>query len=259
MRRVAPLSRVVRGPLCRSRRFSSVSRGTTGQTEHPRPSIFGYPVGPLQMNMYAFACSETDEAVLVDIGADTEEEFLRFKDFVDDNGFKVTALLQTHAHVDHVIGINRGIQEWPEAQRYVHHKERQNWEHASLKAKDYGFQTSQTPLPPIQEFTDLATVDKVQVGEIELEVLFTPGHAPGHCCFYSHLHKVLIGGDLLFNGSIGRTDLPGCSQADMDRSLRQLFDKLEDEVVVLPGHGPLTTIGQERTFNPCVLMALSHE
>ena len=209
------------------------------------------------MNMFAFACSETDEAAIIDVGADTAEEFNQFKTFIDDNGFKVTSLLQTHGHVDHVVGLRRGIAEWPDAQRYVNHKEKENWEGAADKAADYGFQTDDPQLPRIEEFTNLANIKSIQVGKIELEVLFTPGHAPGHCCFYSALHKVLIGGDLLFNGSIGRTDLPGCSEADMNESLRFLFDKLEDEVVVLPGHGSLTTILQERTFNPLVLMALS--
>ena len=96
---------------------------------------------------------------------------------------------------------------------------------------------------------ELDNADNITVGNCQFQVLFTPGHAPGHVCFYNKLHGYLVGGDLLFEGGIGRTDFPGCNPDHMNNSLKTLFDQLPDDVVVLPGHGNRTTIGRERQTN----------
>lgn len=252
----------------RSRNEARHFASRTQPADKPKPSIIGFPVGPFRMNMYALACSETGDAAIVDSGADTEEEFEQVSTFVEENGFNVRFLLQTHAHVDHIIGIGRSLAFWggkdakndsesKPIQAFLHLKERWNWENAPAAAMRYSFYTQPLVLPSIDSFQNLDGKEELQIGNLIFKVLFTPGHSPGHCSFLCEEHKLLIGGDLLFNGSIGRTDLPGSCEQDMKESLQTIFDMLEDDVVVLPGHGQLTTIGQEREMNPLVQLALS--
>ena len=109
------------------------------------------------------------------------------------------------------------------------------------------------PIPTFESLADrlekLDKMDSVSVGNLDFGVLFTPGHAPGHVCFYNAHQQFMFGGDLLFQGGIGRTDLPLCNPEHMNNSLKAIFHQLGDEVVVFPGHGDRTSIGQERRFN----------
>jgi glyoxylase-like metal-dependent hydrolase (beta-lactamase superfamily II) len=104
------------------------------------------------------------------------------------------------------------------------------------------------------ELKYIAEGDTIKLGDEELEILFTPGHSPGHVCFYSKEHKFLIGGDVLFQGSVGRTDLPGGDFATLEESIKTKLYTLPEDVIVHPGHGDSTTIGEERKTNPFVKM-----
>jgi len=213
------------------------------------------------MNKYAFGCPDTKEAAIVDCGAEASHELDHFKNWLSSKGFTVTKILQTHAHLDHVLGIPNAIAEWPETPVHIHSLERNNWDECMLRAKQYGLSPENESLPDWDDDKAIQVVlldneEDVKVGNLKLDVIFTPGHAPGHVCFYNDEHKFMFGGDLLFQGSIGRTDLPYCSSEDMDLSLRKIFNMLSDDVLVLSGHGQPTTIGNERKSNPFVAQAL---
>jgi len=224
--------------------------------------LFGHPTGAFQMNKFVVGCPETKEAALIDCGAETDQEMSLFTEWLGSKEYKVTKILQTHAHLDHVLGIPNALSVFPKMPVHIHSFEEKNWNECMERANQYGLSPRYSSLPDWHDKDELEVVlvddiDSVQVGNLKFRVLFTPGHSPGHVCFYNDTHKFMFGGDLLFQGSIGRTDLPYCSPDDMMKSLKNVFDELSDDVLVLPGHGNPTTIGNERSTNPFVAQALS--
>lgn len=202
--------------------------------------IAGIPVGPFQMNQYLVACPVTRHAAIVDAGA-PPGPFLRF---AEERGLQITQILQTHGHIDHVAGLASTIAALP-VPISLHHLDRAIYDAAPMVGRMYGFPCDAPPPPNF----DLAEVASVRVGQIELDVIHTPGHSPGHVIFWGRAEAFCIGGDLLFAGSIGRTDLPGSVPEDMERSLRRVLE-LPDETEIYPGHMAPTTIGRERRVNP---------
>jgi hydroxyacylglutathione hydrolase len=210
-------------------------------------ALAGAPVNAFKMNMWVFADLETGDAAIVDAGAGTAKELEQFTRWLDDNDFRLTAVLQTHAHVDHVLGLGVLRKRYGQALPiYLHGKERPVYARAKQAAQNYGL-GELDDLP--QDWIDLEGKHEVQVGSLRLKVLETPGHSPGHVAFFEPRTKRLFGGDVLFQGSIGRTDFPESSPDDMARSLATLC-QLPDDVLVLPGHGQPTTIGEEKETNP---------
>jgi glyoxylase-like metal-dependent hydrolase (beta-lactamase superfamily II) len=203
--------------------------------------IFQLPLGPLQTNCYLVGCLQTNEAAVIDPSWDGRIIY----DKAQEEGWIIEKILLTHSHFDHVGGLSE-IKELTEAPIYIHPEAEKMLEAAPLAANLWQITI---PEPP-QADHHLSAGQHLSVGKLQCQVLFTPGHAPGHVCFYFQEDNVLFDGDVLFQQSIGRTDLPGGDYALLIRSIREQLLDLPDETVVLSGHGPSTTIGQEKQWNP---------
>ncbi|MBT6807879.1 MAG: MBL fold metallo-hydrolase [Flavobacteriales bacterium] len=200
---------------------------------------------PFQENTYV-VWDETRECIIIDPGCyeDSEKEIL--KRFIVDNNLNPVKLINTHCHIDHILG-NRFVSENWNIELHIHKLDLPLLENAGGIAKTYGFKKYEgSPYP--QHF--LKDGDLLNFGKSKLEIVFTPGHAPGHICLFSKEEKFIVAGDVLFNGSIGRTDLPGGDYDTLIDIIQNKLMVLEDETVVHCGHGPSTTIGKERMTNP---------
>lgn len=203
--------------------------------------ILQLPLGPLQTNCYLLGCEETMQAAVIDpswngpaIAATAEER-----------GYDITHILLTHSHFDHVGGL-ADLKAETNAPIYIHAEAIPMLQHADRSASLWQLQIP-TPPPP----DEMLSEDQIiQVGNLQLHVLYTPGHAPGHVCFHLPDHQVLFDGDVLFQYSIGRTDLPGGDYQLLMKSIWEKVMVLPDETQVFSGHGPATTIGDERRMNP---------
>ena len=200
----------------------------------------------LQENTYV-VYNETKECVIIDAGNHHNFEDEALIRFIDENGLKPKMLLNTHSHIDHVMG-NAVI-----ADRYgiplaAGALERKYYEKVWIYAAAFGmdFDQEKCVMPSI----DLADGDIVKIGDDVLKVLYTPGHAPGHVCFYDEKDGIVFTGDTLFYRGIGRCDLLGGSYAQITESLKNVLYKLPDDTVVYSGHGPVTRIGDEKRNNP---------
>ncbi len=200
--------------------------------------ILSITVGEFEENTYLVIDETTRRAVLIDPGAEPD----RVVEWIRDAGVTLDAIWLTHAHLDHVGAIAGVKREWP-VPVYMHPADRPTLARAPEAAAGYGlaFET-----PPVPEH-ELAAGDTMTVGDLAFSVMHVPGHSPGHVVF--HGNGVVLGGDLLFAGSIGRTDLPLGDPRAMEESLARACE-MGDELVVYPGHGPATTIGDERASNP---------
>lgn len=200
-----------------------------------------FPVGPLQCNCSVVGDEQTREAMVIDPGDDIEHVLA----IVHQHGLTVKQIVITHAHIDHVGGAMK-LKEATGAPVLLNQNDS-----ALLKMLDV--QASWLGMRPPGTVTidgSVSTGDKIQAGGLTADVLHTPGHTEGSICLYFAPEKKLIAGDTLFAGSIGRTDLPGGSYKKILQSLHGPVMALPDETVVVPGHGPLTTIGEERESNP---------
>ena len=188
---------------------------------------------------------ESAEACIVDPGCNSLDEQNQLKTFIESKNLKPTVLVNTHCHIDHVLG-NKFVSDTYNLPLTAHKGEVELLARMVDIAMMYG--TPYEKSPDISLF--LEEGDKLTFGNTALEVLFTPGHSPASISFYHRESKQLISGDVLFKGSIGRTDLPG---GDLDTLLSHIKNKLiplGDEVRVYSGHGPMTTIGEEKRSNP---------
>ena len=208
--------------------------------------IDSFTFNPFQENTYVLS-DESGECIIIDPGCYDAEEKEELAIFIDSKGLKPVKILLTHAHIDHVLGINflAGKYGLPIVMNSI---ETELLKSASIYGQMWGIQVEPSPDP--QEF--LKDGDTFTFGKTELEVLFTPGHSPGSLSFYHRPTKQLIAGDVLFYGSIGRTDLPGGNFETLEKSIRTKLYTLEDDVIVYSGHGQSTTIGHEKRTNPFV-------
>jgi len=197
-------------------------------------------VGPLEENCYLLIDQSTNRAVLIDPG----DEPGRINDALRASGATLESVWLTHAHFDHLGGLAGVLRAHP-VPVYMHPLEAPLHEVAVDAALRFGIRIDAPP-PPDRE---LAEGDRVRVGSQELSVMHVPGHAPGHVAFYND--SVIFGGDCLFAGSIGRTDLPFGDREMLDASVARLV-ALGDQLALYPGHGAATTIGRERRSNPFV-------
>lgn len=205
-----------------------------------------FTFSPIQENTYVLY-NEKNECAIIDPGCYFPEEQETLKAFIDKNGLQPKLLLNTHCHLDHVFG-NKFIAETFGLKLQLHPKEEIVLQFAPTSGLMY-----EMPFDNYSgEFIFLNDDDEIFLGEDKLEVIHAPGHSPGSICFYCKAQNFIIGGDVLFNGSIGRTDLPMGDHQTLINSIKQKIFLLPDEVVVYNGHGRETTIGNEKKYNPFV-------
>jgi len=185
------------------------------------------------------------ECAIIDPGCNNFTEQKNLTDFIDSRGLKPRKLVNTHCHIDHVLG-NAFVAKEYGLSLLAHKGEKIVLDSCLMVSGMYGI--SYTPSPDISEY--LEEGDYLSFGHTSLQVLFTPGHSPASISFYNKEAGILIAGDVLFQGSIGRTDLPGGNFETLINSIKQKFFVLPDETVVYPGHGPETTVGSEKKYNP---------
>ena len=201
--------------------------------------IRGFTIGPLETNAYLVVDDGSRQAVLIDPGLESEGIY----DVIHREGLELSAIVNTHGHFDHVCG-NAFFKAKTGAPILIHQADVAMMRQAAQQAVTFGFQV---PTPPTPDRV-LTEGDDVVVGEHRMRVLHTPGHTPGGICLYEE--GIAFVGDTLFAGSIGRTDLGGGSLEVLLASIRSKLLSLPDKTAVYPGHGPPTTIGEERVSNP---------
>lgn len=206
--------------------------------------IKSFAFNPYQENTYILH-DDTLECVIIDPGMYTGEEQNAFLKYISDNNLKPVLLLNTHCHIDHVLG-NKFIYDTYGLFPQFHKGEEIVLNSIVSYAPQMGIRYEVSPLPQVY-LTESGTV---KFGETELELIFSPGHSPAHLCFFHRDEKFLIGGDVLFYRSIGRTDLPGGNYDQLISNIREKLFSLPDETRVYPGHGPATSVGFEKQFNP---------
>lgn len=198
-------------------------------------------VGPLSVNCYVVACGQSREGIVVDPGGDAD----RIIDLVEEHGLKIHTIINTHGHFDHLGGNGQTVAAFG-ARLLIHQADAAMLSRSAEIARKYGLQGEKSPE------ADGYLVDGMNIffGSCRAKVLHTPGHSQGGCCLYFEEERKIITGDTLFADSIGRTDLPGGSHEQLLESIRTKLFTLPDDVIVYPGHGPHTTIGHEKRFNP---------
>ena len=203
-------------------------------------SIHFFTFGPFQENTYILS-DETNECLIIDPGCYDDDERNELVAFIEKNNLKPVKLLNTHCHIDHVLG-NKFIAEKYNLGLEIHEEDLKTLDALMQVAHLYNLNAEPSPSP--SKF--LNEGDKIVFGKSELDILFTPGHSRGSICFVSQKQKFVIGGDVLFYGSIGRTDLPGGEHATLISSIKTKLFPLGDDFTVYSGHGPETTIGFEK-------------
>lgn len=207
--------------------------------------IVKFTFNPIQENTY-LVIDEDKEAVIIDPGCYFKEEKTVLKRYIDDNNLHLCALLNTHAHLDHVMG-NAFIKREYGVDIYMHKTDMPTLEMAAGSAALYGMDEFENPPQP-DCFTEEGTI--LEFGKLKFKVILGPGHSPGHVAFYAAEENILINGDILFKGSYGRVDLPGGNFDDLKTTIIDKLFKLPEETLVYTGHGDETTIGEEKKNNP---------
>ncbi|OHE58039.1 MAG: MBL fold metallo-hydrolase [Thermodesulfovibrio sp. RBG_19FT_COMBO_42_12] len=194
-------------------------------------------VGPLESNCFIIADENTKEVLVIDPGDEPD----RILDLINENNYNVKYIVCTHAHFDHV-GAVPDLKKETGAKIVIHRDESEIYKNTADQAALWGYE-----LDPLPEPDMLASEgDKLEIGDLIFEIIHTPGHSPGGICLYGE--GILIAGDTLFAGSVGRTDFYGGDMEKLKSSFKRLMS-LSDEVRVLPGHGPESTIGKEKSDN----------
>jgi hydroxyacylglutathione hydrolase len=200
------------------------------------------PVTAFQQNCSVIHCEKTNKGAVVDPGGDLDEVLAHIRE----EGIEIDKILLTHAHIDHAGATSTLAKELGVPIIGPHKEDEFLIQALAMQGQMFG-------LPHAEPFTPthwLSQGDTVMVGELSFEVRHCPGHTPGHVIFYNDVHKLAIVGDVLFDGSIGRTDLPRGNHDTLLRSIKEQLLTLPDDTTFLPGHGPTSTIGEQRRRNP---------
>jgi hydroxyacylglutathione hydrolase len=207
-------------------------------------TIKQFTFNPFQENTYIIS-DENNDCFIIDPGCSNQQENAVLVNYISENNLKPTLLLNTHCHIDHVMG-NKFIADTYNLKLHAHEQEVAVLERADAISQMYGvpYITS----PNIDVFLDESNT--ILCGNIAFEIIHAPGHSPGSICFYNKNERYLIGGDVLFYNSIGRTDLPLGNHATLIESIKKKLFLLPDDVAVYSGHGQKTTIGFEKKTNP---------
>lgn len=196
-------------------------------------------VGPLQANCYIVGCERTRQAAVIDPGGDVDQILTALAR----DQLRLVYIINTHGHVDHTAG-NKRLKEVTGAQLVIHESDAPMIMNLASSGSMWGMKVENSPAPDLY----VREGDTITIGDISLKVLHTPGHSPGGISLVTD--KVVFVGDTLFAGSIGRTDFSGGDHESLIRGVRSKIFTLGDDVVVYPGHGPETTVGQEKRSNP---------
>lgn len=206
--------------------------------------VKGFVFSPIEENTYVLY-NEAGECCIIDPGCYSTNERNELKDFISGSGLRPKYLLNTHCHLDHVFG-NKFVHDTYALQPHIHPNEKRVLDFAPIAGMHWNL--------PFDHYTGdviyITEKDIIRLGEDELKILFAPGHSPGHVCFYCEAQQLVIGGDVLFRESIGRTDLPGGDFNTLIASIRRELFSLPPETKVYPGHGPATIIEYEIKNNP---------
>jgi hydroxyacylglutathione hydrolase len=208
--------------------------------------ITTFTFNPFAENTYVLE-DENGECCIVDPGMVDEIEDSELFQYISSQGLRVKFLLNTHCHIDHILG-NASVKSTYGVGLWTSEKELLMLDRGPSASLMWNIPYRLSPQP--DRFINEGNT--IEFGSTKLDILFVPGHSPGHLAFVHHRDKTIIGGDVLFKGSIGRTDLPGCNLADLISSIRDKFYTLSDDYIVYPGHGEPTTIGDEKLHNPFV-------
>ncbi|MDH3710391.1 MAG: MBL fold metallo-hydrolase [Cyclobacteriaceae bacterium] len=200
--------------------------------------------GPFQENTYIIH-DHSGVGAIFDPGCYEKSEQDQLLQYVEAQNIKIDKVINTHCHIDHVLG-NEFVKKHFQAPLLIPALEDPVLKAVQVYAASYGFPQYQEA--EVDEF--LSEEDELVIGETPWKILFVPGHSPGHLAFYQEEAQVCLGGDVLFNGSIGRTDLPGGDYQTLIDSIHQKIFALDDDVTVYSGHGPSTTVGHEKQTNP---------
>ena len=207
-------------------------------------TIKSFEFSPIQENTYILY-NEFNECMVIDPGCYFDQEKQELQNFIENNGLTPKLLLNTHCHLDHVFG-NKFVAEKYLLKLHLHEQEVAVLQFAPTSGLMYNM-----PFDNYSgEFVYLKEADVIKLGEDELKVLFTPGHSPASLSFYCAKDKFVVSGDVLFQQSIGRTDLPGGNFSLLINSIQTKLFSLPDDTIVYSGHGPATSIGEEKKHNP---------
>jgi glyoxylase-like metal-dependent hydrolase (beta-lactamase superfamily II) len=209
-------------------------------------TIHRFTFNPFSENTYVLITPEKN-AFLIDPGCSDSGENEILNHFIAEQGITVHSILLTHAHIDHILGCHYFSNKL-NVPVYLHKEDEYNLKMAPRAAMMYG--VNYTPFENAYYFED--NQDEIVLNQSKLNILFTPGHSKGSVCFYAAHDGFLIGGDVLFRESIGRTDLPGGDLPALEKSIQSKIYTLPEQVVVWPGHGAETTVGHEKKKNPFV-------
>lgn len=204
-----------------------------------------FTFNPFAENSYLIWDDKSKEAAIIDPGCYDDDEKTELVNFITQNQLKLKYLFNTHCHIDHIFG-SCFIKNQYDVIYYAPEEDLQLLQGASTQAAMFGLEVKEICVPDKFIKQDLI----IKIGESEIEFLFTPGHTPGGYCIYVRNENICITGDVLFEGSIGRTDLPGGHYDQLLKSIREKLFVLPDETVIYPGHGEPSTIGKEKKSNP---------